>query len=144
MKKFNYNIPSKINNAGEAINSTLKYITSVYSGLSDSAFFELKVILYELVLNAIKHGNIEDETKNVNILAVVRRNKDVIIMVEDEGNGYKNGHGCITKHEDIYDDNYILNLQENGRGMLIVQNLCNRIWINQKGNKVAVLKSLSM
>jgi serine/threonine-protein kinase RsbW len=56
--------------------------------LEDSILFELRVVLSEMLVNAIRHGNREDENKTVKIRAGIVDDGNLFIIVEDEGSGY--------------------------------------------------------
>ena len=98
--------------------------------------FEIKVILNELLQNAIRHGNKEDSSKEVKIRAGID-NSFVYFIIEDEGKGFD--INCNGQSESFMD---ICDLKENGRGILIVKNLCDRVKYNSKGNKIVVLKMI--
>ena len=56
--------------------------------LDDCVKFELKVILNELILNAIKHGNKNEFSKKVKISVSISKSGYVFFLIEDEGEGY--------------------------------------------------------
>jgi len=134
-------IPSNINNIGSIVQSVIDYLHNIYGPLNECDLFEIKVILNELILNAIKHGNKEDDKKFVEIYAELKNQKDLFIVIEDSGEGYDYDDvlsipACTDSKQDICE------LKETGRGMLIVKNLCDEIKFNKKGNKVIVVKSI--
>ena len=134
-------IPSNINNIGSIVQSVIDYLHNIYGPLNECDLFEIKVILNELILNAIKHGNKEDDKKFVEIYAELKNQKDLFIVIEDRGEGYDYDDvlsipACTDSEQDICE------LKETGRGMLIVKNLCDEIKFNKKGNKVIVVKSI--
>jgi len=109
--------------------------------LNECDLFEVKVILNELILNAIKHGNKEDDKKFIKICAGLKNQRDLFIVIEDSGEGYDYNDVlaipvCTGSEQEICD------LKETGRGLLIVKNLCDKIKFNKKGNKVIVVKSI--
>jgi len=134
-------MPSHINNIGNTVSDVLNFFRSAYGEIETCVLFELRVILNELILNAVKHGNLEDETKYVSIKALVARGGKALIVVEDDGLGY-------DYRSVLYNNlnNNICNLndvKETGRGILIVKSLCEKIKFNKKGNMVCVVKKLS-
>jgi serine/threonine-protein kinase RsbW len=98
--------------------------------------FEIKVVLDELLQNAIIHGNNKDSSKQVKIRTGIN-NSHVYFIVEDEGEGFESN--CIGQSESILD---ICDLKESGRGILIVKSLCDSVKFNSRGNKIVVLKRL--
>jgi serine/threonine-protein kinase RsbW len=136
--RYKNEIPSEICNICGLISGILSFIENTNGKLDACADFELKVILNELILNAIKHGNNCDPLKKVKTSVVITNRKYIILLVEDEGEGYdyKIKCNCTKFKEDFFE------MKESGRGIFIVSNLCDRIKFNKKGNKVIALKKL--
>lgn len=139
VKIFSYTFPSDISLICDAVKKTMCYFEETCGFLDSTKFFEIKLILNELVLNAVRHGNREDVNKNVFLVAGPADENTVFIIVGDEGEGYnycevlgKTGVGC--------DCTDILDMEECGRGVMLVKSLCESIKFNNKGNKVVVLK----
>ena len=133
-------VPSSIDNIRVVIKELICNIQNYYGVLEDSILFELKVILNELLVNAIKHGNLEDVSKNVKIDAGIDLNDNLFIIIEDEGCGYDYDRicGCIGPFcEDTQQD-----ITESGRGILILKSLCDKVRVNSKGNKTVILKRI--
>jgi len=134
-------MPSHVNNIGNTVADVLNFLRSAYGDIEKSILFELRVILNELILNAVKHGNHEDETKYVSIKAFVARGDKALIVVGDDGLGYD--YRSIL-YNNLNDDICNLNdIKETGRGILIVKSLCEKVKFNNKGNMVCVVKKLS-
>lgn len=141
VKTYNRIFPSSINNLGIAVKDVLSNLKTSFGPLMDCTIFELTVVLNEIVLNAIKHGNKEDETKNVKITSGITENGFVCFIVEDEGCGYDYDFTCRNKFANM-EVNDVYDVMESGRGIFIVRNLCDRVKVNNKGNKIVVLKRL--
>ncbi len=133
---------SSINNVGTAVRDVIGNIQANYGLLAECTQFELTVVLNELILNAIKHGNKEDENKSVKIKAGITDNGFACLIVEDEGCGYDFGCLCKRKAECAEGDE-ICDIMESGRGIFIVKNLCDHVKVNGKGNKIIILKKLA-
>jgi serine/threonine-protein kinase RsbW len=118
----------------------LTFIVVSYGQLNDCVEFELKVILNELIINAIKHGNNSDVSKKVKTSITISKSGFVFIIIEDEGEGYD--YKCRVRNKDIAVNEDFCDLKETGRGIVIVSNLCDKIKFNKKGNKVIVMKRL--
>ncbi len=141
IKAYDGSIISSIESIGAAVSDVIGYIRANYGPLGECTQFELTVILNELVLNAVKHGNREDESKRVRIKAGVTDSGFACLTVEDEGCGYD--YDCLCKNKaDCAGEEDICNILESGRGILIVKNLCDQVKVNDKGNKIVVLKKL--
>lgn len=141
-KIYKCKMPSCIHNVGIQVKSVLNYFQDIYGVLEDEILFDLKVILNELILNAVKHGNNENEMKFVRIKAFVTNKDKALIIISDDGHGYdfRNVLERRTENNNIYD---IGSAMETGRGILIVSSLCDVIKFNKKGNRICVIKSLS-
>lgn len=136
LKLYDLIIASELCNIRNSINNIVDFILECHGLLQEDALFEIKVILDELLQNAIIHGNNQDSSKQVKIRTGISNNY-VYFIVEDEGEGFE--HNCIRQAESILD---ICDLKESGRGILIVKNLCDSVKFNSRGNKIVVLKWL--
>lgn len=140
IKAYNCRISSQIENVSITVKNILKYIQDSKGELEEDVLFDLKVILNELILNAIKHGNKENETKFVNIRVHVTSDKKALIIVSDDGNGYDYRQVYdSSKNKDMCD---ITRVMETGRGIIIVKSLCDTVKFNKRGNSVCIVKSL--
>ncbi len=137
-KFYSSEISSDIGNMGKVVEDILNYLKDLSCIHEECFIFDSKVILNELILNAIKHGNKEDRNKTVKITAALIKNRYLLLQVEDEGDGY-NYNPDSNKDLRCWDDGF---LPENGRGMTIVRCLCDRLKFNKNGNKIAVLKRI--
>jgi len=141
LKGFSCNVPGSISNVREAVEEVICYLQNIYGSIEECTLFELKVILNELILNAIKHGIREDDSKYVKIAASLTKDGCAVLTVEDEGEGYD--YRCvINRNNTVQDLMDICNAKETGRGILIVKNLCDSIRFNKKGNRIIVVKKL--
>ncbi|CDZ75385.1 Hypothetical protein ING2D1G_1247 [Peptoniphilus sp. ING2-D1G] len=125
--KFNGTICSDLAKLKDFLNITLcdlrKYI------LDEEVMFDLRLILDELIINGMVHGNSCDKCKNVN-LTINLKPHSILIKVEDEGDG-------IEYDFDEYD---YRSRKSCGRGLVIVQALSDSLIFNK--NEVTVLKKL--
>lgn len=86
-------------------------IYSIEKKISDDHIFNLKLILSELIINSIKHGNNNDKEKNI-IVSLVITDDWIEVSVCDEGNGFMYA-------KNLNPSNY----SESGRGLLLVEGL---------------------
>lgn len=120
---------------------------------------DLKICVYESLLNALEHGNLEipsDEKENLleestesyeeyveerrfqepyasrKILLELNIESDKLtISVEDDGSGFD--------HEDLPDPTDPENLMKNlGRGILLIQNMMDEVEFNDAGNRITM------
>ena len=134
-------VPSRMNCIGMVVNELIKCLQNSYEGVNDCTLFELKVILNEILINAVRHGNQEDEKKFVKVDAGVSGHGVMFIIVEDEGGGYDFVHTCNGSKPscDVTDPLY---MSESGRGIMIVRGLCDKVKVNERGNKIVIAKSI--
>ncbi len=118
-----------------SLEETRNYITSRLAELEkviedESLLFDIRIVLNELIINGVIHGNKCKKEKDVKVTIVVDK-EAVSIEVEDEGLG-------IDYNFDIYDPN---RLESYGRGLVIVKGLVDELTI--EGNKVKATKYIN-
>jgi serine/threonine-protein kinase RsbW len=139
---YNKCIPSSINRIGDTVVEVISSIEKSYGPIDESTLFDLKVILNEIVMNAVKHGNREDVNKLVKVHAGINSNGYALIVVEDEGGGYD--YGCLCRgHGPKGNGCDVFSFQESGRGIMLVNSLCDRVKVNARGNRIMVVKKLT-
>ena len=88
--------------------------------------FNIRLIIDELVTNAIQHGNGSDPEKYVHITWKYDY-RGIFFIVRDEGNGFD--------WEGEMKESKIINLyKKRGRGLLICHNISNTFFYNKSGN----------
>lgn len=135
-------IPSSINSIRIVTDDVIHSLQRNYGALNDSTLFELKVILNELLINAIRHGNLEDEKKNVKVNAGIDIYGNFYIIIEDEGFGYDYCNTC-DRLKPFCEDTEPSDTTESGRGIMILRSLCDTVKVNSKGNKIVILKKIA-
>lgn len=123
---FAGSVPSDIHCAKEFINVASQALSKIVSDEEQS--FDIRLILQELLMNGVIHGNCMDRNKYVS-LGINYQWGNLKIIVQDEGKG------VYPKKEKCEDD-----MQCNGRGLQIVEALSDQVLL--KGNEVIVVKSL--
>lgn len=131
LKDFYSRIPSDLGLMGNLVGDALNFIRNECRINDEIELFELKVIMNELVLNGIMHGNREDRKKSVKLHLALKEDDHIYITVEDEGSGYDYKQ-VIESCE--------FSMKETGRGILIVRELSERLIFNSAGNRITVVK----
>lgn len=104
--------------------------------------FDIKVILCELLQNAIKHGNDCDISKKIRVDVWLQENSKVLgITVKDQGRGFDTLRTMDFKFKRIPECDP-MSMDESGRGLFIVQNLCDCMEFSELGNCITVKKKL--
>lgn len=138
MGALNLEINSDINSIGSAVFGVMQYLDELCPDIDDCLIFEIKVVLNELLVNSVKHGNKMDPNKKVLLRAGLTCSGYFYAYVEDEGAGYD--YNKYLKQINLHSN--ISEIKGTGRGILIADKLCDRIKFNSKGNKIVVLKKV--
>lgn len=109
--------------------------------LSEEELLEFKLIINELLINAIVHGNRNNPSKKVKVKIGVYEKRLSYIVVEDEGDGF-DIEKVFTEYTPCEEADQIEGLYEFGRGLMIVSSLCESVKQNRKGNKIVALRRL--
>ena len=130
--KLSFKIPSDIKYVRDVSSGILKWLEP--RKLDDSALFDIRLCVEEVVRNAITHGNNNDKGLNVLVNYWLEGDR-LVIEVEDEGMGFDIGKvPDPTIEENI--------MKGSGRGVYIVRKLIDKMEFNDKGNKVRLTKYL--
>jgi len=132
--KKNYILPDSKLEICCAIKGVISNIRAAFPDICEEKLFELKVILSELLVNALKHGNKMDEYKALELEMMVNGDRKVMITIQDQGEGFNYRALYNEAAGDMLSGNPCL--EEHGRGLVIVRKLCDRVTYNDKGNKV--------
>ena len=94
--------------------------------------FGVRLALEEALVNAIKHGNRMDPSRQVRIHWAIN-SQSVRIEIEDEGHGFR--------PEEIPDPTAAENLEKpSGRGIMLMRAFMTEVDYNERGNRVTLLK----
>lgn len=138
---YNELIDSDAAKACKEVKAILERI-QLSSGIETDQMFDIKVILCELIQNAIQHGNNCDINKKICVNVWLQENNRVLgITVKDQGCGFDPLHTMDLKSSQIPVCNPI-DMDEYGRGLFIVKNLCEYMEFNTSGNAITVTKRL--
>jgi serine/threonine-protein kinase RsbW len=92
----------------------------------------LFVALDEAFVNAIKHGNKFDASKNIRIAADVSTD-EAKFTIEDEGEGFD-----VNNIPDPLDPQNLF--KPSGRGVLFIYNIMDEVQYNERGNRLTMVK----
>ncbi|MDO5027366.1 MAG: ATP-binding protein [Tissierellia bacterium] len=109
-----YRFDEDITGGLEAIRKTVSNIMDETKSIigDEDLFFDLRLVLNELLINAYEHGNKGDKNKFLHICLVID-DIELKLRVQDEGEGL-----CLDSYG--YDCS---KLYDHGRGLLIVKKL---------------------
>ncbi|MBK8552654.1 MAG: ATP-binding protein [Ignavibacteria bacterium] len=113
MEKFNLVLKSNRNEIRK-FDILLEQVNQKFD-LAMEKFINLQIACSEALINAIVHGNKEDESKNVYTGIEINEVK-LVVRIKDEGGGFK-----IEELPDPTSNENLL--KESGRGIFIIQSL---------------------
>jgi serine/threonine-protein kinase RsbW len=100
----------------------------------DHDLFSIKLALEEALVNAIKHGNQYDRSKQVEIAYRISADRFEIVIT-DEGHGFDPA--------DVPDPTAVENLERPcGRGLMLMRHYMTEVAYNERGNSVIMAKAL--
>ncbi len=102
------------------------------SGFSDNDIKRTKVCIFEMLVNAIEHGNQRDPQKRVVILYSIYPEKAMISVI-DEGEGFDH----TTLPNPLSPENI---LKDHGRGLFIIHQYMDEVRFNAVGNRILTIK----
>jgi serine/threonine-protein kinase RsbW len=101
-------------------------------GYPDEAIFAIKLAMEEALVNAIKHGNRDDPSKNVTVEFEINPRK-VVLRVTDEGEGFR--------PENVPDPTADENLEcPSGRGVMLMKAYMDEVKFSRRGNTVRMVR----
>ena len=102
------------------------------AGFADQALFAIRLATEEALVNAVRHGNQKDETKDVEVTWTVDADR-FEIRIRDEGPGFD--------PDDVPDPTADENLARPcGRGVLLMRAYMDEVAFHGRGNEVHLVK----
>ncbi len=102
---------------------------------SEKNVFGIHLAMEEAVMNAIKHGNQGDSTKQIHVVLTLSEN-EFYAKITDEGTGFN--------PLDVPNPTTDENLERfSGRGLMLMRNFVDRVVYNKQGNSVELFKTKS-
>ena len=84
--KVDMTIPGDINAISPVIEKVLAVVTEM--GCAAGREFEIELVLYEALTNAIKHGSAHDPSKQIQCCVACDHTRGMLIVVRDPGPGF--------------------------------------------------------
>ncbi len=136
IKKFFSTKTTGDTNICSLVNNIIQSLCDCEDCISMETIFDIRVALSELIQNALRHGNKGDKNKYIKVNAGITSDGYAFFVVEDEGEGF-DYRDLVRETDDL------MQLKESGRGVIIVEGLCDKLKFNEKGNKAVILKKLT-
>lgn len=124
---YTLQLPSKV----DSITSVENFVDSLKDeyNIGDDTYANMLTCLSEATINAIVHGNKQDEAKKVYINLEVQSGKRLQFTIADEGEGFD--------YNRLPDPTAPENLENlTGRGVFIIKHLADQCIFNLKGNEI--------
>ena len=135
LRTFELTIPSKLEEL-ESVQRLIGQAAAAF-GLTDDMVYWMELTISESVINAIRHGNQFDPTKNAR-LAISFDGENVEVVVEDQGTGFNLEElADPTKAENL--------LKPCGRGILIIRSFMDEVTLSHLeggGTKLHMIKRI--
>lgn len=115
----------------ESITSVENFVDTLKDeyNIGDDTYANMLTCLSEATINAIVHGNKQDEAKKVYINLEVQSGKRLQFTIADEGEGFD--------YNSLPDPTAPENLENlTGRGVFIIKHLADQCIFNLKGNEI--------
>lgn len=132
-KSIEIKLPSRLESIDEAVIQAVKFASRI--GLSEEEIYAVDMAMRESVANAVKHGNLLDETKTVEI-ALRDSAKGFEVSVRDFGKGFD-----VDEIPDPTNPENLL--KATGRGILFIRTFMDEVeWTNhaEGGTIIKMLK----
>jgi serine/threonine-protein kinase RsbW len=124
---YTLQLPSKV----DSITSVENFVDTLKDeyNIGDDTYANMLTCLSEATINAIVHGNKQDENKKVYINLEVHSGKRLQFTIADEGDGFD--------YNRLPDPTAPENIESlTGRGVFIIKHLADQCIFNLKGNEV--------
>jgi|SRR5688572_25015030 serine/threonine-protein kinase RsbW len=135
LRTFELTIPSKLEEL-ESVQRLIGQAAAAF-GLTEDMAYWMELTISESVINAIRHGNQFDPTKNAR-LAISFDGENVEVVVEDQGTGFN--------LEELADPTQAENLLKPcGRGILIIRSFMDEVTLSHReggGTKLHMIKRI--
>lgn len=130
IEEFEVLIPSSTTEGQKVQERIIQRLEEI--GFPPRGVFGVRLALEEALVNAIKHGNQQDPSKQVHVCCQISQEM-VRIVIEDEGSGFS--------PEDVPDPTQDENLEKPcGRGIMLMRAFLSVVEYNERGNRVVLEK----
>jgi serine/threonine-protein kinase RsbW len=133
--KFERVLASDLTSVRLALKEALDFVRGKSPWISDDDFADLRLVIWELTLNAAIHGNALCAEKIVRLF-IEFDGEAFAFVIEDEGEGFD--YRALVESFSAPDFE-----SEHGRGVRLAYALMDRFTFNEKGNRVSCAKRVA-
>ena len=137
--KFDKTINSGMYEIRLLVADAMRYVDS-HVNISDDKRSEIKLIISELLINALYHGNKNNIHKKIRLNMGITKDEKLLIQVEDEGMGLKRK---ILRQKKTMAEDQRLSLDEGGRGLMLIRKLSGNLYTRREGKRICTKISIS-
>lgn len=133
---FSETFQSDIIHVKPIVKRLLTCLVNTYPDISQDDLDDIKLVVNEMLINAVIHGNAHNCRKRVILNCEVTSAHTVLFSIEDEGDGFDYVRFLreIETTSDIF--------KESGRGIKLALKLSDKIKFNKVGNAVTIYKQI--
>ncbi|MHB9030673.1 MAG: ATP-binding protein, partial [Candidatus Latescibacterota bacterium] len=117
----------------DAILSTKRFLTR--QGVSSRILNDLGLVLRELLVNALEHGNKGDTGKAIRLTVTWEERNGLKLTVEDEGQGFDHRTLLSSRGKEFS--------ERQKRGYALIGSLAEKLEFNEEGNRVTVFVNVA-
>lgn len=129
-------LPSRLPQVRETVNDVTDFIKSNFPNVRNDDMYDLRLIFSELLINAVIHGNHNDEKKYVQLQIDLMPDHLIVAYISDEGAGFDYRHLLRKVPQDCF------LMEESGRGIQLVYSLTDGLSFLGQGNKIQFMKKV--
>jgi serine/threonine-protein kinase RsbW len=133
--EWQHSLPSRVAAISPYIDQLMRFIKGFMNklGAVEGSEKDIEMALHEALANAVIHGNHQDPRKRIYISCRCQLDREVLITVRDEGNGFDGP--AIPDPTDP--DRRLL---PNGRGIYLIRALMDEVSFEEHGNVLHMRK----
>ncbi len=133
-KKFEKTVHSGMYEVRLLITEAMQYV-DLAADISDEKRNDIRLVISELLINALYHGNKNRIGKKIKLSLEVLGSNYMFVQVEDEGEGLNKR---ILKEKRILAERRKAGFEESGRGLTLVSGITGGLFTRRRGRKVCV------
>jgi serine/threonine-protein kinase RsbW len=123
---------STLENIDRICDEVSRFLDRDFKGM-EAHLFSINLVIREALTNAVRHGNDLNPEKKVKFFLKIEREKEIWIIVEDQGRGF-DWQKAWESPPGADDDH--------GRGLAIMNSYFSSCCYNKKGNRLILKKNL--
>lgn len=130
--KFEKTIDSGMYEIRLLVADAMRYVDS-HVHISDDKRNEIRLIISELLINALYHGNKNNIHKKIRLNMGVTKDDRLLVQVEDEGMGLRRK---VLRQKKTLAQDQRLSLDEGGRGLMLISRLAGSLYTRREGKRI--------